>query len=60
MLSSRQPASITAEERPQPRGYLSRSERYLLRWYRRMPKDDQASMLRFVKAMAIANQRPPA
>ncbi|MFE2006420.1 hypothetical protein ACFW6U_13595 [Pseudomonas guariconensis] len=59
MLSRRQSASSTAQECSQPRGYLSRSERYLLRWYRRLAKEDQASMLRFVKAMAIANQRPP-
>jgi hypothetical protein len=53
MLSIRKAESSPAQEQPHSRRYMSRKERVLLRWFRRLGKEDRAHVLRFVSAMAI-------
>lgn len=53
MLSMLKAEKSTAQEQPQSRRCISRKERVLLRWYRRLGKEDRAHVLRFVSAMAI-------
>lgn len=55
MLSRRKADRSPAQEQPQPRRYITRNERVLLRWYRRLGEDDKAHVLRFVSAMAMTN-----
>lgn len=58
MLSRRKAVSSPAQEEPQPRRYITRNERVLLRWYRRLGEDDKAHVLRFVSAMALTKLPP--
>lgn len=53
MLSIRKADSSPTQEQSRSRRYISRKERVLLRWYRRLGKEDRAHVLRFVSAMAM-------
>ncbi len=55
MLSKRKADCTTAQEHPHSHRYITRRERALLRWYRRLGKEDRAHIVRFVSALAMAN-----
>jgi hypothetical protein len=53
MLSIRKAEIGPAQEQSHSRRYISRKERALLRWFRRLGKEDRSHVLRFVSAMAL-------
>ena len=58
MLSILKAENRPAQEQPQSRRFISRKERVLLQWYRRLGEEDRAHVLRFVSAMAITTLPP--
>ena len=57
-MLSRQMAAVGAAEGHQKSRYrVTRSERVLLRWYRRLGEEDQAHIMRFMTALAASAPR---